>query len=121
MVFLLLLVQPYSHGHSSGAPILSCNTMSPGHGVGPQTSPPPYRITVSPLSGGSYRVKLEALKDYFVGYLMRPKVSPKLAGATDDFSGTFIDVPSESSILNCGAEKVSRLYKLKSSWWTISL
>lgn len=121
MVFILLLVQPYSHGHSTGAPILSCNTMSPGHGVGPQTSPPPYRITVSPLDGGSYRVKLEALKDYFVGYLMRPKVSPKLAGATDDFSGTFIDVPSESSILNCGAEKVSRLYKLKSSWWTISL
>lgn len=113
MILILLLVQPYSHGHSKGAPVLSCSTMAPGHGVGPQTTTPPYRITVTPSNGGIFRVKLEALKDYFEGYLLRPKLSPKLAGATDDFSGNFIDVPQESSILNCGAEKVSRFFACK--------
>lgn len=107
MIFILLLVQPYSHGHSSGAPVHSCSTMSPGHGASAQTTPAPYKITVSPSNGGLYRVKLEALKDYFEGYLLRPKVNPKLTGASDDFSGTFVDVPPEAQILNCGTEKVS--------------
>jgi len=108
VVLLLLLVQPYCHGHSKGAPLSSCKTMAPGHGAKPQTSAPPYNMTIIPLNDGTFRVKLSALVDYFEGYLIRVKMSPKLPGASDDFSGSFIGVPDESSILDCGSQKVSR-------------
>lgn len=105
-----MLTNYFADGHSSGAPAFSCKTMTPGHGAGPQTSPAPYNISIvdSNPKTGVMRIRLTALgsANYFSGFLLRDRLMSTSSNDSPT-AGRFIAVPEDSSILDCGNEKVT--------------
>lgn len=100
------LVRRPVDGYESGAPVLVCRTMVPGHGKAPQNAAAPYRIFPSENSTSSrVRVTLTAPKvnDYFVGFLIEARVP----GSGEDAVGSFVQVPQDSLTLDCNEVPVS--------------
>lgn len=89
----------YVNGYETGAPVLTCRTMVPGHGEAAQTTPAPYRILPSDVTSGRVRVTLTAPKsnDYFTGFLIQARVP----GAGENAIGSFVQVPQDSQTLDC--------------------
>ncbi|XP_050523392.1 putative ferric-chelate reductase 1 homolog [Daktulosphaira vitifoliae] len=89
----------YVNGYETGAPVLTCRTMVPGHGEAAQTTPAPYRILPSDVTSGRVRVTLTAPKanDYFTGFLIQARVP----SAGDNAVGSFVQVPQDSQTLDC--------------------
>lgn len=87
-------------GYESGAPVLTCRTMIPGHGKAAQVSAAPYRIVVSEnVTSSRVRVTLTAPRpnDYFIGFL----VEARTPGTGEDAVGSFVQVPQDSQTLDC--------------------
>uniref|UniRef100_A0A2H8TDL1 Putative ferric-chelate reductase 1 n=1 Tax=Melanaphis sacchari TaxID=742174 RepID=A0A2H8TDL1_9HEMI len=87
-------------GYESGAPVLTCRTMIPGHGKAAQVSAAPYRIVPSDNATSSrIRVTLTAPRpnDYFIGFLIEAR-SPRTG---EDAVGSFVQVPQDSQTLDC--------------------
>lgn len=76
--------------------------MTPGHGATAQVSPPPYNITIGQAEpDGSTRVRITAISsNFFTGFLLTTK------SQSVESSGTFVAVPDDSAIINCGQDKV---------------
>lgn len=92
--------------YESGAPVLTCRTMVPGHGKSAQTTPPPYRLVPSMSPNSSQvRVTLTAPgpNDYFVGFL----IEARTPDGKSDAIGSFVQVPQDSLTLDCNEEPVS--------------
>lgn len=93
-------------GYESGAPVLTCRTMIPGHGKAAQVSAAPYRIVVSEnVTSSRVRVTLTAPRpnDYFIGFLVEARTS----GTGEDAVGSFVQVPQDSQTLDCNEVIVS--------------
>lgn len=93
-------------GYESGAPVLTCRTMVPGHGKPAQTTAAPYRIVTSEnVTSSRIRVTLTAPKvnDYFVGFVIEARVP----GAEENAVGSFVQVPQDSQTLDCNEVTVS--------------
>lgn len=94
-------------GYESGAPVLTCRTMVPGHGKAAQTSAAPYRIFPSDnVTSSRVRITLTAPRpdDYFIGFLIEARVP----GSGVDAVGSFVQVPQDSLTLDCNEVPVSR-------------
>ncbi|XP_065209987.1 putative ferric-chelate reductase 1 homolog [Planococcus citri] len=101
VILLFISAIHLSNGFKAGAPPLSCKTMTPGHGVAPQTSPAPYSITIVQTDpDGSTRARISATaSNFFTGFLLTTK------SQSPESPGTFIAVPDDSAIMNCGQDK----------------
>lgn len=100
------LLQMTVDGYESGAPVLTCRTMVPGHGKAAQTSAAPYRIIPSEnVTSSRVRVTLTAPRpdDYFIGFLIEARVP----GSGVDAVGSFVQVPQDSLTLDCNEVPVS--------------
>lgn len=93
-------------GYETGAPVLTCRTMIPGHGEAAQTSAAPYRIVPSEnVTSSRIRITLTAPKvnDYFIGFLIEARVP----GSGENAVGSFVQVPQDSQTLDCNDVPVS--------------
>jgi len=96
-------------GYESGAPVLTCRTMIPGHGQAAQVSAAPYRIVPSEnVTSARSRITLTAPRpnDYFIGFL----IEARAPGTGEDAIGSFIQVPQDSQTLDCNEVTVSIYY-----------
>lgn len=111
-IFASVCLLRSADGFESGAPILTCRTMIPGHGSAPQTSAAPYRIIPSDnVTSSRIRVTLTApqVNDYFVGFLIEARVP----GSDENAVGSFVQVPQDSQTLDCNEAPVSSAVRLQ--------
>jgi hypothetical protein len=115
LLSLVLFVNDCS-GYGKGAPNapIICETMLPKHNVEPQTTPSPYKITLSEskLTGGdTMTIKLEAPEgEYFKGYLVLVK---KAGGDTKKPFGQFNVTSNYTQALDCFGEQRSAVTHTK--------
>lgn len=103
MTLLFITTNYLTNGYKTGAPPLSCKTMTPGHGATAQTSPVPYNISIvsTDATDGTIRARIFANpSSFFTGFLLTAKL------LLSNSAGTFVAVPEDSAIINCGQDKV---------------
>ncbi|XP_046737770.1 putative defense protein Hdd11-like [Diprion similis] len=76
-----------TYAYSVGAPAHVCETMMPGHGVDPQTTPSPYDILLSKnsiLGGESVTVTVKGHdQELFKGILIQARLGDQIVGTFD--------------------------------------
>merc|ERR1719450_458934 len=101
MLHLILFLCGQSEGHGTGAPPSQCDSMTPGHGPQPQTSNPPYQVTVSSSKvspGGQLTVELQPTgSGTFKGFLLEAR-----SVEDDSIIGSFVTVNNDGKYVNCG-------------------
>lgn len=103
LLVLGVLCPPYTQwgadGYSAGAPDSACVSMTPSHGVSPQTSHSPYTLTPGGISvngGGNITVTLSSTSAVFEGFLLQARDT-----GTQQPIGTFIT--TQYKYLTCGS------------------
>ena len=111
LTLLLVTSSRFCDGYSSGAPGPACNTMTPGHGSQAQSSPAPYNVSLilPDLGNGQMRIRLTSVNNnvYFTGFMLRDKAYSVNGEEVNNVHGTFVTVPQDASIFDCGGSKVS--------------
>ncbi|XP_039277082.1 putative ferric-chelate reductase 1 homolog isoform X1 [Nilaparvata lugens] len=103
---LLALTTRHVTGYSNGAPTFVCETMVPGHGVGPQTSTAPYTVTAQHAANEAGKVHVTVYsptQDDFTGFLVQARPDPNNTRVIGSFSA----VPDNSKTIDCSGFKGS--------------
>ncbi|XP_072048177.1 uncharacterized protein [Amphiura filiformis] len=90
-----------------GPPLSACTSLVPGHPAGPQTSPSPYTIEISPaayLPGSTVTVTISSPSgQQFQGFFVQARRLNNDFGSTDEPIGRFNgQAPAQTQYLSCG-------------------
>ncbi|XP_077148566.1 putative defense protein 3 [Ranitomeya variabilis] len=97
LLMVLMTCSTISFSYPFGAPMSSCETMKPGHGVYPQPNPAPYimKINASSYQYGS-PITVNIMGPVYRGILLQARTH-----SSNTLYGTWLQPPSNTKILAC--------------------